>query len=386
MISINEKKKCCGCNACVQKCPKQCIVMREDVEGFLYPVVDQSECVGCGLCEKACPILNAKAEHQEVTAYAAFANDDNIRMKSSSGGLFTLFARQILSDNGIVFGAAFDQNFMVHHIAIETEEELIKLQGSKYLQSRIENTYQEAERYLKFGRKVLYTGMACQIAGLKKFLGKEYELLYTVDVLCHGVPSPKVWRRYLDYQEKCHGGAVTRTFFRQKDFGWKTYALKLQFNNLSAYEQIFSRDLFMQMFLSNICLRPSCHACKFKGLDRPSDITIGDSWGIENYMPEMDDDKGTSVVLVHSLNGQKLFANCKTGIVYREADVDKIIPSTADSRKSVVAHPRRTRFFKKLNTGSSLPELEKILKPSLLRRMTGKCKFYIRRITNLPSR
>lgn len=312
MISINEKKKCCGCNACVQKCPKQCIVMREDVEGFLYPVVDQSECVGCGLCEKACPILNAKAEHQEVTAYAAFANDDNIRMKSSSGGLFTLFARQILSDNGIVFGAAFDQNFMVHHIAIETEEELIKLQGSKYLQSRIENTYQEAERYLKFGRKVLYTGMACQIAGLKKFLGKEYELLYTVDVLCHGVPSPKVWRRYLDYQEKCHGGAVTRTFFRQKDFGWKTYALKLQFNNLSAYEQIFSRDLFMQMFLSNICLRPSCHACKFKGLDRPSDITIGDSWGIENYMPEMDDDKGTSVVLVHSLNGQKLFANCKT--------------------------------------------------------------------------
>lgn len=348
--------------------------MQEDIEGFLYPVVNQQECVNCGLCEKVCPVLNVKMIEQELTAYAAYANDDDIRMKSSSGGLFTLFARQILSDNGIVFGAAFDRDFMVHHIAIESEEELYKLQGSKYLQSRIENTYQEAERHLKSGRRVLFTGTACQIAGLKKFLGSEYELLYTVDVLCHGVPSPKVWKKYLDYQEKCHGGAVTRTFFRQKSFGWKTYALKLQFSNSSTYEQIFSKDLFMQMFLANICLRPSCYACKFKTLSRPSDITIGDSWGIENYMPDMDDDKGTSVVLVHSKKGQELFDLCQSGMVFKEAEVDKILPSTADSRKSVAMHPCRTYFFKKLDRGCKMQKLINILYPGFYRRVVNKLK------------
>ena len=374
MISITDKKNCCGCNACVQKCPKKCAAMQEDIEGFLYPVVNQQECVNCGLCEKVCPVLNVKMIEQELTAYAAYANDDDIRMKSSSGGLFTLFARQILSDNGIVFGAAFDRDFMVHHIAIESEEELYKLQGSKYLQSRIENTYQEAERHLKSGRRVLFTGTACQIAGLKKFLGSEYELLYTVDVLCHGVPSPKVWKKYLDYQEKCHGGAVTRTFFRQKSFGWKTYALKLQFSNSSTYEQIFSKDLFMQMFLANICLRPSCYACKFKTLSRPSDITIGDSWGIENYMPDMDDDKGTSVVLVHSKKGQELFDLCQSGMVFKEAEVDKILPSTADSRKSVAMHPCRTYFFKKLDRGCKMQKLINILYPGFYRRVVNKLK------------
>lgn len=374
MISISEKLNCCGCSACVQMCPKQCISMVEDEEGFLYPCVDRTLCIDCGSCENVCPVCNEKAEEEEITAYAAYAKSDDIRLKSSSGGLFTLFAKQVLSDNGVVFGAAFDKNFMVHHISIASEEELYKLQGSKYLQSRIENTYQEAERYLKFGRKVLFTGTACQIAGLKKFLGKEYEQLYTVDVLCHGVPSPKVWKRYLDYQEKCHGGAVTRTFFRQKDFGWKTYALKLQFSNSSAYEQIFSKDLFMQMFLSNICLRPSCHACKFKDLNRPSDITIGDSWGIENYMPDMDDDKGTSVVLVHSQKGQELLGLCQSEMQFREADVDKILPPTADSRKPVAIHSGRTSFFEKLNAGCAMPELAKVIRPSFLRRVVRKCK------------
>ncbi|QHQ59955.1 4Fe-4S dicluster domain-containing protein [Anaerocolumna sedimenticola] len=380
MISISDKKYCSGCNACVQKCPKHCIKMVEDEEGFLYPSVNKNECVDCGFCEKVCPVINAKEDKQKVAAYAAYANDDDIRMKSSSGGLFTLFADQILKDNGVVFGAAFDIDFMVHHVAIESVEELSRLQGSKYLQSRIENTYQQAEQYLKSGRKVLFTGTACQIAGLKQYLGKEYDLLYTVDVLCHGVPSPKVWKRYLNYQEKYHGGAVTRTIFRQKEFGWKSYALKLQFSNSSAYEQIFQKDLFMQMFLSNICLRPSCHACKFKSLDRPSDITIGDSWGIGQYMPDMDDDKGTSVVLIHSEKGQKLFDLCESEMLFKEAEVDKILPPTADSRKSVAMHSGRKNFFKELNDGSSILKLENVLKPSLLRRVLRKCKAVVKKM------
>lgn len=382
MIAINDKKNCCGCGACEQKCPKQCIAMIEDAEGFFYPSVNKMKCIDCGVCEKVCPVINATEGKQDVVAYAAYAayaNDNNLRMKSSSGGLFTLFAMQILDQDGVVFGAAFDENFMVHHIAIESMEELSKLQGSKYIQSRIENTYREVAQYLKVGRKVLYTGTACQVAGLKKYLGKEYEQLYTIDVLCHGVPSPKVWKRYLDYQEKCHDGVVTRIFFRQKDFGWKTFALKIQFSNLSEYKQIFFDDFFMQMFLANICLRPSCHACKFKELDRPSDITIGDSWGIENYMPDMDDNNGTSVVLIRSSKGQKLFDLCQSEIKYKEAEVDKILPPTADSRKSVEIHFGRTRFFKKLNAGCSIPKLAKVIQQSFPRRVAEKCKSYIRR-------
>lgn len=374
MILLTDKKNCCGCSACVQKCPKQCIKMKEDEEGFFYPEIDKLKCIDCSMCEKVCPVINVKRTEQEVVAYVAYANDDDVRMKSSSGGLFTLFAKKILSEHGVIFGAAFDNELMVHHVSVETLEELNRLQGSKYLQSSIENTYQEAEQFLKAGRKVLFTGTACQIAGLKQFLRKKYNLLYTVDVLCHGVPSPKVWKRYLEHSEKYHGGAVTQVFFREKKFGWKAYSMKLKFSNSKVYERIFKKDLFMRLFLSNMCLRPSCHDCKYKSLDRPSDITIGDSWGIEHYMPDMDDDKGTSVVLVHSQQGEQLFDLCKSEMMFKSAEIDKILPPTADSRKSVAMHSRRARFFRKLNAGSSIPELSKMLKPSLLKRVLRKMK------------
>lgn len=216
MISVIEKNNCCGCSACEQKCPKKCITMMEDEEGFFYPHVNKVKCIECGLCEKVCPVINVGENEQKITAYAAYVNDKNVRMKSSSGGMFTLFAQKILNENGVVFGAAFDQNFMVHHIYIESEENLSKQQGSKYLQSRIENTYRETEQYLNSGRKVLFTGTACQIAGLKQFLMKEYDNLYTVDVLCHGVPSSKLWKHYLEYQEECYGSSVKQAFLGRK--------------------------------------------------------------------------------------------------------------------------------------------------------------------------
>ena len=380
MINLKYKKECCGCNACVQICPRNCINMAEDVEGFLYPQVEESICVSCGLCERVCPMSNEK-NGKFLISYAAYANNDELRMKSSSGAIFPLCAEEVLNQQGVVFGAVFDENFEVHHIAIDNHKDLLKLQGSKYMQSRIENTYKEAETYLKLGRTVLYSGVGCQIAGLKNFLGKEYDNLYTIDVLCHGVPSSKVWRKYwLELKENLdNGNSVT---FRDKTTGWKSYSVKYNFNN-KEHKELASKNTYMRLFLSDICLRPSCHDCKYKSLERPSDLTLGDSWGIENYKPHMDDDKGTSVVLVHTDKGHKLFSNIKDRMVYEEADIDKILPPTADSRKSVKMHVKRKQFFNMLEQGESIESIAKILKPTILDRFKYKCRNILRKIKNV---
>lgn len=380
MTIISDKSYCCGCNACAQICPQKCIKMQSDIEGFEYPSIDIAKCVNCGLCKKICPVKNINMEdNKTLNTYVSFAKKEDIRLKSSSGGMFTLFAEEILNRGGIIFGAAFDEKFLVHHIGIDNREDLSKLRGSKYLQSRIENTYFEARQFLNTRHFVLYVGTACQIAGLKAYLNKDYEKLYTIDVLCHGVPSPKVWETYIRYQEKQHKEFIESIFFRHKIQGWKTFSMKLLFRDSQKYEKIFQNDCFMQLFLKDICLRPSCYNCKFKSLNRPSDITIGDCWGIENYMPDMDDDKGTSVVIVHSEKGQVLFDGLKNQIVYREAETDKALPPSADSRKSVVMHPKRDKFFKQLEHGAGMEQLVKLLKPNSFIRAKEKIKSFLKK-------
>lgn len=201
MINITDKSQCCGCSACSQICPKKCITMKVDDEGFEYPLVNSSQCVECGLCKNSCPILNKYSRKNNLLeSYIAYANENNIRLKSSSGGIFSLLAEEILNKDGIIFGAAFNNDFLVHHVLIDNLENLYKLRGSKYIQSRIEDTFMKAKQFLEQGRYVLFSGTSCQIAGLKKYLAKDYEKLYTVGVLCHGAPSPKVWEEYKKYQ------------------------------------------------------------------------------------------------------------------------------------------------------------------------------------------
>lgn len=378
MIIISDKSNCCGCSACVQICPKKCIKMKQDLEGFEYPCIDIARCINCGLCEQICPVQNAKNEDNKILkAYVAYAKKENIRLQSSSGGMFTLLAEEILNRNGAIFGAAFDEKFLVHHIAIGNKEDISKLRGSKYLQSRIENTYFETKQFLNAGRFVLYAGTACQIAGLKGYLYKDYEKLYTIDILCHGVPSPQVWMGYLKYQEKQHKSSMKSIFFRNKINGWKKFSMQLLFQNSEKYEEIFQNDYFMKMFLRNICLRPSCYDCKFKKINRAADITLGDCWGIESYMPDMDDDKGTSVVLIHSERGQRLFDIVKNQIVYHKAEVDKALPPSADSRKSVAMHPKRDKFFKRFEQGVDIDQLVKLTEPGGIKR---KIKSFVKKV------
>lgn len=219
----------------------------------------------------------------------------------------------------------------------------------------------------------MFSGTACQIAGLNGYLQKEYDNLLTIDVLCHGVPSPKVWKKYLEKQEQLYDATVNQVNFRNKKLGWKSFNLVFKFSNGKLYERVFNQDIFMRLFLSDICLRPSCHECRFKGMDRPSDITLGDCWGVEKHSPEMDDNKGTSVILIHSSKGEQVFNAIKTQLNYKEMELDIALPPSADSRKSVLPHPKREKFFKELDE-KDIVELSKLIKTSLFTRIKRKLR------------
>lgn len=352
-VDCLKKEECCGCNACTNVCPKQCIEMVEDKEGFWYPEINQNLCIDCSKCIQVCPALkeNEQVENFIPEMYAANCCNEEIRKNSSSGGIFTLLAEKILLQGGIVFGAAFADHYRtVRHIAVETVEDLEKLRGSKYLQSKIGNSYQQVRDALLEERSVLFSGTPCQVEGLKKYLGKEYERLLCIDLVCHGVPSPKVWSKYVAFQEKCADASIQRVFFRSKINGWQNTSVLLEFSNNTRYISPLSKDLFMRSFLENIDLRPSCGQCWAKGGNRISDITLADFWGVQNIIPEIYDDKGTSFILVHSEKGKDAFESIKNEMKFQEVKD----PSTALKRnmsvvQSVKEHDKRKEFFSKLD-------------------------------------
>lgn len=348
-LKIEDKKDCMGCHACSNICPQDCISMDIDNEGFWYPKVDYDKCIKCNQCVKVCPIINKKIVKNEPSAYACINKDEAIRLESSSGGIFTLIAEQVIDDGGVVFGAGFDENFKVMHSYIETKEELEKLRGSKYVQSKIGDTYKYVKDFLQQGRTVLFSGTPCQISGLKSYLGQAYENLFCIDIVCHGVPSPKVWDKYISYREDIAGSQAQRIAFRLKNEGWKRYSVLFLFKNNTEYIQNQRKDLYMRAFLKNVCLRPSCYKCEFKSLHRQSDITLADFWGIQKMLAEMDDDKGTSLIFVNSKNGQLMLDKIKGDILYKEVDINQAVSYNSAAIKSVEYSPKREGFFKELD-------------------------------------
>lgn len=305
MIQITDKHSCCGCASCVQICPEQCISFDEDERGFRYPEANTKECINCGLCEKVCPFLNSKIASNPIKVIAAINPDDEIRIKSSSGGIFSILGEYIINEGGVVFGASFDENWEVRHTFTENIAGIDAFRGAKYLQSLIGETFKQVKTFLLQGRKVLFSGTGCQIAGLRLFLRKEYENLLTVEIACHGVPSPRVWREYL---EKVTGGErvkVKSISFRDKRCGWNGYGLSITSDNEDFYEKA-ETNLYMQAFLKDLCLRPSCDNCPSKHGASGSDIIIGDFWGVENIYPEMYDNNGCSLVIVNSQKGKNI--------------------------------------------------------------------------------
>lgn len=402
MIQITKKEDCCGCEACIQRCPKQCISLKEDEEGFLYPIVDKDACINCNLCEKICPVINQGKKHDPIKVLAAKNKDENIRLKSSSGGIFTLLAEKTIQTRGVVFGACFNDKWEVIHKYTEMKEGIAVFRGSKYTQSKIGESYKQAEYFLKQGRKVLFSGTPCQIAGLKRYLRKEYDNLLTVDIICHGVPSPKVWRLYLNDILTRKVGLnsipshpinkkveIKNINFRSKSTGWKNYSFVLALSEMTTdgkkntvlLSSIFKDNAFMKAFLSDLILRPSCYQCPAKAGKSGSDISIADYWCIQDVVQKFDDDKGVSLVLIQTPKGDEFFQTLKEKTEWIETGYEESKKGNGGFKEICNPHSKRKEFFYMLNSQKRIINLiESALRQTYLQKIKSYLKLALKHI------
>lgn len=326
IILFNEKKDCCGCTACKYICPVMAIEMIADEEGFTYPRIDEEKCIECGLCKKVCAFQNGhdtNENYKEPLPYAAINTDERIRNTSSSGGVFSAIAERALNDGGIVYGAAFDDKMNVVHIGADKNESLSMFRGSKYVQSDLRDVFLEIRKKIKGGEHVMFSGTPCQCAGLKSFLVTSKvncENLFLCDIICHGVPSPMIWRKYLEFVENRHG-KLSSYSFRDKGKGWRGFNILAIFENGSEFRNEKDIRTYITLYYSDLITRPACHNCKYTNLNRPSDITIGDFWGIEKSIPDIDDNKGVSLVLLNTSKGKSVFEKNSGELDLYESDL-----------------------------------------------------------------
>lgn len=374
MIHIEDKHNCCGCSACQQICPKKCISFEADYEGFLYPSVNREVCIECGLCERVCPVLNQGDIIRPISALAAKNRDEYIRANSSSGGIFYALAEKTIKEGGVVYGARFNEELSVVHGVAYNLEDISEFRGSKYLQSMMNDTFKDIRSALNKGIKVLFSGTPCQVAGLRNFLQKSYDNLTLIDFVCHGVPSPSVWQNYLHSFSNI---SIDSAAFRDKEQGWHRFGLRLNGANRSDASGwhrfgIFSDDHYMQVFLSNLSLRPSCYSCPSKRGKSGSDITLGDFWGIEHIDPEIDDDKGTSLVLINTLKGEKFFKDLNIGS--KEESYEEALKFNPSMEVSVDEPEKRAKFFHVFSHSGFNAAYKATMIPSLPFRLKRKLK------------
>lgn len=352
--TISGFRECVGCFSCVNACPKHVIEMQYNEEGFLYPVIDRGECINCGNCIKVCPVINLRKiddiSKNDVKAFACINNDLEIRKESSSGGIFSALATHVIDNNGIVFGATFDSEWNVIHCAVDNQRELQKLRGSKYVQSSIGDCFKKVQESLLNNKLVLFSGTPCQIAGLKAYLRKDYDNLFTIDIICHGVPSPGIWKKYLC--EKYAQYDIEKIEFRNKLNGWRDYSFCIKHKRGIIYKDI-SEELFMQGFLRNLYLRHSCYQCKFKTVKRNSDLTIADFWGVEKLCPDLSDNMGTSLVFVQSRKGRIFLENIEKNIVMKRVNVEEAVNHNKAMIESSNVHRNRKIFFEEYKKNNS---------------------------------
>lgn len=382
MIEIIDKKDCCGCHACYSACPKQCITMKEDEEGFLYPHVDVSNCIECGLCEKVCPVQNPiKLDEFEQRAVLFQHNDQQVLKESTSGGLFTAIASWVISKGGIVFGAAYDGNLTIRHEGVETVGELSKFRNSKYAQSVIGDSFLQVRELLKQDRWVLFSGTPCQLEGLSKFLRKEYEKLVMVDLVCHACPSPKVFRKYIEVTENAHNKEAKNVKFRDKVYGYK-YSLMTFYDQNDAlwYKEGIDTDVMMRAFFNNISPRPSCFACPSKKQYRITDFTIWDCFDVEKFSKELDNDKGVTRSLMHTPKAFAIWGEIKKEGLTLEIPVEKAVEGVKEMYHSVEMNPKREAFFRDLNAMPASEVFQKYFPITLRHRLEKQIRLWSNRL------
>ncbi len=347
-------QNCSSCAACANVCARSAISMQLDAEGFYRPVIDAQKCVQCGACERVCP-WNKPVENPNVAdvspkTVAAYAKEESVRLQSSSGGIFTVLAERVLDDGGVVVGVAQTASTRFGHIVVENKADLAKLRGSKYVQADVGLVYREVRSLLKAGRKVLFSGTPCQVAGLYAVLGNAASAdLFTVDIVCHGTPSVKVFEQSVREQEKVNNAVFSGVNFRDKTTGWSSYSLSCHFDNGQSLRMHHDRSKYMRLFLSRICQNVSCAECRYRKLPRIADITLGDYWGISKYHPEMDDNKGTSVVLLNTEHGKALFEAVADKVAQCDSKVEYAIAGNPCIVRSSTPHPKRAEFFANLD-------------------------------------
>lgn len=385
MIDITDKSKCCGCHACVQVCPKQCVKMEMDYEGFLYPIVNKDTCIYCSLCEKVCPLLDKVSSENFETplVYAVYAKDESLRIRSTSGGVATMLANYMYREGAYICGAVYTDDFKVELIVTRKEEDLKRIQTSKYIQATVGNTYKEIKTLLDKGEKVFICSTPCQIAGLKKYLRKDYDNLFTCDLICKGVPPHKVLRSYVSSMEQKQKARCVEVWSKYKNdkLPWGRLGSKYSFANGKSIFTTGGTDMFMRLFLhTGFVVRPSCIECTFKGLPRHSDISIGDFWGIENYS-EMDRAKGISVLMVNNDGkGRKLFEAIEQDMIVERHGIDEAtfnnpqIMKPYDPQMGFSVEIRK-RFFEELDKYGFDYICNKHLKRSLLQKIVGKINY-----------
>ena len=376
--------KCVGCRSCEQSCPKNCIEMSEDKEGFIYPVLDNEWCIDCGCCLKVCPVEKQELHRNKPREVWAWKNKNEADiMKSASGGAADSAAKAVLQMGGVVYGAAYDEQLVVAHIEVDNDENRYKLQSSKYVQSDLKNTYSLVRKNLAEGKSVLYTGTPCQISGLYAYLGGDKENLYTLDLICHGVPSPKFFKKYIEYQSKQTGGKIISFNFRSKDKrGWGTqYLLKTK---KKTETKPLSLDRYGKHFMNGDCYRECCYQCDYANINRVGDLTVGDFWGIAKSHPQFNSPKGVSSVFINSEKGYGLFEKMKEFAYIEQATLKEgmlkqgnlVKPSGRPiCRDDFYKHIDEADFMEKINVGMQLKERLKSVLPlemiRLLKKMWG---------------
>lgn len=387
-ISKLDKNNCTGCRMCEQICPVKAINMIENEEGFIEPQIDKQKCIDCGLCFKRCPQLNRKNIKTQPDVYAVRLKSLKEQMESSSGGAFVAIAKAVLKQEGVVFGCAFSKDLIAEHIKVDNLEDLKKLKGSKYVQSNVKDTYKEVEKYLKNDKKVLYSGSPCQIAGLQAYLSKEYKNLLTVDIICHGVPSPKLFERYKDWLEKKYKAKLKWYDFRNKEKKLLGYNAKMVFEKnkkiLVKYKNA-SLDPYYQSFLNAYTYRECCYNCLYANENRISDFTIADFWGIEQAHPEFNDKRGISLLIVNTQKAKEIFKEeIKNNLDYVKSTMNKASEKNMNLKKPTKRPQQRDYAYQNIDNqnfkkyAKTSLEFRKQLKKILLDIIPEKLKIQVK--------
>lgn len=348
MIDIKDKTKCCGCAACEAVCPKHCISMQSDEEGFLYPHIEKTNCIHCAACDRVCPIANKKEKEPfKQHGYLIRHNDKEIRVDSTSGGAFTAFAETIIDKGGYVVGATLNEQLRVKHIIVDSKKDLGRFRNSKYVQSNLQGVFKTVKDLLEKEKIVCFSGTPCQIESLRAFLKKEYKTLYLIDTVCRAVPSPGIFEKYKEYQAKSFNDEIVGVRFRDKYYGYSYSTLNIKLKNTeSKYHRGVESDPWLRAFFSEMCDRPSCHQCVFRSRYRSSDITMWDCFNVHNFVPKWDDGTGVTRLLVHTSRGQELLDKSRKYASVIRISSDKIVENVKEMVNSPLPNKRRREFMK----------------------------------------